>query len=49
MGNRCVEGGAKVTCVAEKETVKATTADNGDGTYTLAWRSERAGGRRCRC
>ena len=42
-GNRCVDGGAHVTCTASDEKVVAKTTDNGDGTYMLTWRSERAG------
>lgn len=42
-GNRCVEGAARVTCGAHDDHVRARTTDNGDGTYTLVWQSERAG------
>lgn len=43
MGNRCIEGGARVACTAERDAVAAKTVDNADGTYTLSWKSERAG------
>ena len=45
MGNRCVEGGAKLKCMAvgTAGAVSADTVDNGNGTYTCSWHSEKAG------
>lgn len=43
MGNRCTEGGAKVHCTSSYAEMTTSTTDNGDGTYTFAWASHRAG------
>ena len=43
MGNRCTEGGAPLVCAAASSDMTARTSDNGDGTYTMAWHSQRAG------
>ena len=43
MGNPCTEGGAQVTAGCSAEHVDSSVSDNGDGTYTMTWRSQRAG------
>lgn len=42
MGNRCVEGNAPLECSAAAGYIVSHTLDNGDGTYTMTWRTERA-------
>lgn len=44
MGNRCTVGGAKLSCAsAEPRHVSSHAVDNGDGTYTMTWQSQKAG------
>ena len=43
MGNTCQTGGAPITCDCTSDDVDSSVVDNGCGSYTLLWRSSRAG------
>jgi len=43
IGNQCVKGGAKVKVSVDNSAVESTCNDNGDGSYSFQWRSQRSG------
>ena len=43
VGNQCIKGGSKVNISVDSDQVQADSIDNGDGSYSFKWRSERAG------
>ena len=44
IGNQCVRGGAQVKmAISDSEAVECVTSDNGDGSYSFKWRSQKSG------
>ena len=43
MGNMCTAGGAKVAILCENEEMETNVEDQGDGMYSLSWRSKYSG------
>jgi hypothetical protein len=43
MGNRCMAGGAPIVVSTDSNDAQSNCIDNGDGSYSLHWKSTRAG------